>query len=166
VRRCLGTFLISLVLVPTAATAHTNTVETNPDDGAVLETLPAEATVTLGEAPKRADVVLEAPDGTVHKLQTGVADTTITAELPSTGPRGDYTLSYRVVSADGHPVTGSATFTVTTGPAPVGTAPAPADTARTATEGGTESDWSSLALAGGAALVALAAGLLFWLMRR
>jgi methionine-rich copper-binding protein CopC len=164
VRRCLGIFLISLVLSPTAATAHTNTVETNPDHGAVLDELPAEATVTLGEAPKQADVVLEIPDGTVQKLQTRVADTTITAELPSTGPRGDYTLSYRVVSADGHPVTGSAMFAVTTGPAPAATASAPGETARSADEA--ESDWSSLALAGGAALVALTAGLLFWLMRR
>lgn len=165
-RRCLGLFLISLVLVPTAAAAHSNLVETNPADGAVLEKLPAEATVTLGEAPKKADVVLEAPDGTVHKLQTQVADTTITAELPSTGPRGDYALSYRVVSADGHPVTGSATFTVTTGSAPVATTPSPAGAAPTAATDGSESGWSSLALAGGAALVALAAGLLFWLMRR
>ncbi len=161
-RRCLGIFVISLVLVPTAATSHTNLVETNPADGAVLEKLPADATVTLGEAPKRADVVLEAPDGTVHKLQTRVADTTIAAELPSTGPRGDYTLSYRVVSADGHPVTGSATFTVTTGAAPTAATPVPPETAPTAAA----DSWSSLALAGGAALVALAAGFLFWLMRR
>jgi methionine-rich copper-binding protein CopC len=166
VRRCLGVFLISLVLFPTAATAHTNLVETNPADGAVLEDLPAEATVTLGAGPQRADVVLEAPDGTVHKLRTRVADTTITADLPSTGPRGDYTLSYRVVSADGHPVTGSATFTVKAGPEPVATTPSPDETAPTATADGSASGWSSLALAGGAALVALAAGFLFWLMRR
>ena len=163
-RRCLGVFVISLVFAPTAATAHTNSVETNPADGAVLEKLPAEATVTLGEAPNRTDVVLEAPDSTVHKLQTRVVDTTIKAQLPSTGPRGDYTLSYRVVSADGHPVTGSATFTVTTGPAPVATTPSPDETAPTAD--GTESGWSSLAMAGGAALAALAVGFLFWLMRR
>lgn len=163
-RRCLGLFLIALVLFPTAATAHTNSVKTSPADGAVLDALPAEATVTLGEAPKKADVVLATPDGTVHKLRTQVADTTITAELPSTGPRGEYTLSYRVVSADGHPVTGSVRFTVTTGPAPAATASAPGETARSADE--PESDWASLALAGGAALVALTAGLLFWLMRR
>lgn len=163
-RRCLGLFLISLVLFPTGATAHTNVVETNPADGAVLDTLPAEATVTLGETPKKTDFVLETPDGTVHKLRPQVADTTITAELPSTGPRGEYALSYRVVSADGHPVTGSATFTVTTGPAPAATASAPGETARPADEA--ESAWSTLALAGAAALVALTAGLLFWLMRR
>lgn len=164
-RRCLEIFLISLVLTPTAATAHTNTVETNPDHGAVLDELPAEATVTLGEAPKQADVVLKAPDGRVQKLQARVAETTITVELPSTGPRGDYTLSYRVVSADGHPVTGSTTFTVEAGPAAAAT-PVPAETGRSAVAGGAEWSWSSLALAGGAALVALAAGLLFWLMRR
>lgn len=164
-RRCLGLFLVSLVLTPTAATAHGGGVKTNPDHGEVLEQLPAEATVSFGQAPTKADVVLETPAGTVVKLKTQISDTTVTVVLPPTGPRGDYTLSYRVVSADGHPVDGSATFTVTTGPEPAATTPAPAETVRPSTADGT-GGWSSLAMAGGAALIALAAGLLFWLMRR
>jgi len=116
--RCLGMFLILLVLAPSPATAHSSRVEANPSDGATLETLPAEATLTFDEAPKTADVVLARPDGKVDKLKTKVAGSTITARLPGDGPRGVYTLSYRVVSADGHPVSGSITFGVTTGPAP------------------------------------------------
>jgi len=118
VRRCLGVFFVLLVLAPSSAVAHSSRVATNPSDGATLKTLPAEATVTFDEAPKTADVVLARPDGKVDKLKTQVAGSTIKAQLPADGPRGVYTLSYRVVSADGHPVSGSITFGVTTGPAP------------------------------------------------
>ncbi len=164
VRRFVVTLLIALVLAPTAATAHSSWVETNPDHGAVLATLPEVATVTVSEEPQKADVVLKTPNATTLKLKAQVDGGTITADLPDEGPRGDYTLSYRVVSADGHPVTGSATFTITTGPAPVEPEPTPAPTASAASE--PASALPSLAIAGGAALVALATGLLFWLMRR
>lgn len=116
VRRSLGLLLLVLLLAPTAAAAHSNSVETKPEQGANLETLPAEASVTFNEPPQTASVVLKSPDGTVHKLKTTVAGSTITVQLPADGPRGAYTLSYRVVSADGHPVSGSVRFTVTTGP--------------------------------------------------
>lgn len=124
VRRCLGVFLVLLAIAPSSAAAHSSRVDTNPPDGATLKTLPTEATVTFDEAPKTADVVLARPDGKVDKLKTQVAGSTIKAQLPANGPRGVYTLSYRVVSADGHPVSGSVTFGVTTGPAP-GTRPEP-----------------------------------------
>jgi methionine-rich copper-binding protein CopC len=118
VRRRLGLILVSLVLVPSSARAHSNTVETNPVEGAALKTLPAEATVSFNEPPKTSDVVLARPDGRVNKLATRVVETTVRARLPADGPRGAYTLSYRVVSADGHPVSGSVRFSVSTGPAP------------------------------------------------
>jgi methionine-rich copper-binding protein CopC len=120
--------LLVLLLVPSPATAHSSRVDTNPEDGATLETLPAEATVTFDEAPKTADVVLARPDGKVDKLKTAVAGSTIKAHLPAEGPRGVYTLSYRVVSADGHPVSGSVSFGVTTGPPP-GARPEPTPSA-------------------------------------
>jgi methionine-rich copper-binding protein CopC len=118
VRRCLGMLLLVLLFVPLPASAHSSEVLTNPDDGARLESLPAEATMAFGEAPKTADVVLASPDGTVHQLPSRIVGTVVLVRLPPDGPRGTYKLSYRVVSADGHPVSGSTTFTITTGPAP------------------------------------------------
>ena len=107
VRRCLGMFLLALLFVPSAATAHSSEVLTNPEDGARLGTLPAEATMAFGEAPKTADVVLASPDGKVHQLPSQIDGTVVLVRLPPDGPRGTYKLSYRVVSADGHPVSGS-----------------------------------------------------------
>jgi methionine-rich copper-binding protein CopC len=117
VRRCFGLLLILLTLVPSSAVAHSNSVETSPAQGATLDALPAEATLTFDEAPTTADVVLASPDGTVHKLTSRVVGPTIRVRLPSTGPGGGYELSYRVVSPDGHPVSGSVRFTVRTGAA-------------------------------------------------
>lgn len=118
VLRRLAPILISLVLLPSWAAAHSNSVDTNPGHGATLETMPGEATVTFNEAPKTASVVLARPDGKIDKLTTDVAGSTITVRLPAAGPRGVYTLSYRVVSADGHPISGSVTFSVRTGATP------------------------------------------------
>ena len=118
VRRRLGLLFVLLILVPSAAAAHSSWVETSPAEGDHLKTLPAEATVTISEEPQQANVVLARPDGRVDKLKARIVGSTIKVPLPADGPRGAYTLSYRVVSADGHPVSGSTTFTVTTGPAP------------------------------------------------
>lgn len=118
VRRCLGMFLLALLFVPSPATAHSSRAETTPKQGATLETLPAEATLTFNETPKTVDVVLASPDGEVVQLTPEMVGPTTKVRLPPAGPRGDYTLSYRVVSADGHPVSGSVAFRVTTGPAP------------------------------------------------
>jgi methionine-rich copper-binding protein CopC len=116
--RRLGMFLLALLFFPSPAAAHSNEVLTNPDNGARLESLPAEATMAFGEAPVTADVVLASPDGTVRQLRSQIEGTVVLVRIPPNGPRGTYRLSYRVVSADGHPVSGSTTFTVTTGSVP------------------------------------------------
>ena len=123
-------FVLALLFVPSAATAHSSEVLTNPADGARLGSLPAEATMAFGEAPKTADVVLASPDGKVHQLPSQIDGTVVLSRLPPNGPRGTYKLSYRVVSVDGHPVSGSTTFTITTGPVPSTPAsPKPSETA-------------------------------------
>jgi methionine-rich copper-binding protein CopC len=129
-RRSLVTVILALMVAPTAAVAHSAEVEVDPTPGATLTRIPAVASVTFDEAPKQADVVLATPDGTVRTLTTHIDGPTVTVRLPSGGPRGKYRLSYRVVSADGHPVSGTATFTVTTGPRPHA-APVSTDRAQT-----------------------------------
>lgn len=138
--RFLATVFVAAFSFPSAALAHSNSVETNPLHGAMLEKLPAEATVTFNEAPKKADLALTTPDGQVHVLRARIAESTVTVNLPAAAPRGRYLLAYRVVSADGHPVSGVASFTVTSGPKPVPTptrsAAPSADDASDQAEGG------------------------------
>ena len=118
VLRRLALIVISLVLLPSSAAAHSNPVGTIPEHGATLETMPAEASLNFNEAPKTASAVLARPNSRNDKLATRIDGSTIRVRLPADCPRGTYTLSYRVVSADGHPVSGSVRFLVSKGAAP------------------------------------------------
>lgn len=117
-RRFAG-FVLSMVLfVPTAAMAHASVVDTNPANGAKVQKLPSEATITFDEQPSMANMVLTEPDGRLRTMQPDIEGSTVTAALPTDGPRGQYVVAYRVVSDDGHPVSGSIRFVVTTGEKP------------------------------------------------
>jgi len=121
--RVLGRSLVLLILAafaftPSGAFAHSNSVDSDPADDARLETLPHVATVTFNEPVTEAAFALTEPGGTVAQVKASIDGAVVSAALPASGPKGDYVLAYRVVSEDGHPVTGEIEFTVTTGDAP------------------------------------------------
>lgn len=61
-------------------------------------------------------VAVRAPDGSkVEVSDVSAVDTKVSATLAATDQKGQYTASYRVVSADGHPVEGTIEWTTTTG---------------------------------------------------
>ncbi|WP_262852515.1 copper resistance CopC family protein [Mumia quercus] len=109
---------VGLLLVgsPTAH-GHAVLVSTTPEDGATVATMPNEIVLTFNErVTTPAYVVAEAPDGT--KVASGEARTDGTSVRATTEPAGiagKYRISYRVVSADGHPISGSVYVTVTEG---------------------------------------------------
>ncbi|MBF9133453.1 copper resistance protein CopC/CopD [Plantactinospora sp. S1510] len=120
---------LAVVLGPTPpAAAHAAVVSTVPQQKSVLGFSPTEVTVTFSEpvslVPGRAQVL--APDG--KRINTGTAsvrDTTLRIPIRvADRPLGSYLVSYRVISADSHPVAGSFTFAVG---AESATAPEPAD---------------------------------------
>lgn len=113
----LAAVFASLVLGSVPAYAHAALVSTDPGDGARIATAPTKVTLTFNEnVATPAFVVVTAPDGTrVKSGKVTVLDHTVSASLAATDMKGTYTLSYRVVSADSHPVEGSSTFDVTTG---------------------------------------------------
>lgn len=108
--------LLTLLLGAGPASAHAGLVGTDPEDGARLQTLPGSVTFTFNENVGNAFIAVTAPDGTpVETSAVKAADHEISATLTDPGQRGTYAASYRVVSADGHPVTGTVTFDVLTG---------------------------------------------------
>lgn len=121
--------LVSLLLGWSPAFAHAALVDTNPAAGATIQKLPTEATATLSEnVGTPAYVVVAAPNG--EKATVGkptVRNQTVSIKLKDLDIRGKYTLSYRVVSADGHPVKGTISFTVEEGRTVKASADAPAD---------------------------------------
>src|SRR5699024_9298448 len=53
-------------------------------------------------------------------LEAHLSNADVVAQFPAEAEQGRYALSYRVVSTDGHPISGALTFTIgdATGPAP------------------------------------------------
>ncbi len=110
--------LIGLLGLVGPAAAHSNQVATDPLDGATLAVLPQAVTVSLDEKPMAVGhgLVVTGPDGTrVSADLPELVGHSLRVPIVSTGPAGVYTVGYRVVSADGHVVTGSFRFTVTSG---------------------------------------------------
>ncbi|MDG4793948.1 copper resistance protein CopC [Micromonospora sp. WMMD1082] len=96
------------------AAAHAVVVATTPQRDEVLGYAPREVLVTFSETiavvPGRVQVL--APDGKrINVGEPEVRDRTLRIALrPADRPLGTYLVSYRVVSADSHPVAGSFTF--------------------------------------------------------
>lgn len=108
--------LILLVAGSGPATAHANLVESDPADGARLETAPSEVTLTFSENVGNGQVAVTAPSGRrVETTNVRTLDHVLSADVAPSDERGRYTVAYRIVSADSHPISGEITFTTTTG---------------------------------------------------
>jgi methionine-rich copper-binding protein CopC len=129
-RRARWAALLGAVLLATAplltgapVLAHTELISASPAQGDVVESLPGTVELTFSEAVgSTAYVAVNGPDGeAVSDGEPQVVDGVVTQRTAGSGSAGAYTVDYRVVSADGHPVSGQVEFTVGsgTGPPPV-----------------------------------------------
>src|SRR5690625_2940277 len=105
---------IGWVLNFSPAFGHSVLLETNPEDGAQLPTAPAEVSLTFNEdiTDLGTEVVVETGDG--HPVNDGdvvIEGPVVTQPLQQDLPEGSYTVIWRAVSADGHPISGELTFT-------------------------------------------------------
>lgn len=115
--RCLVVPLSAALLWSAAqpAFAHTELVAGSPAEAASEGRLPQNITLTFSDemSSRYAKVALTAPDGEQGAAGAPrVAGKTVTLPVKPGLPAGGYTVGYRVVSADGHPVAGSYQFTV------------------------------------------------------
>ncbi|MFJ5919861.1 copper resistance protein CopC [Streptomyces ardesiacus] len=115
----LGTVLLLFLLGTAApASAHAALDGTDPGDGAVLERAPAHVTLTFSESVGLRDDSFRVLDPGGHRVRTGEAGRadgradTARVALPGGLGEGTYTVAWRVVSADSHPVSGAFTFSV------------------------------------------------------
>lgn len=101
-----------------AAQAHSALESSTPAQGQMVETLPSDVSLTFNEELIQIEgesintLTLKGADGTSYEL---LPPTIVGAELSAqvaggNYPAGEYVLSYRAVSADGHPITGEITF--------------------------------------------------------
>ena len=118
------------------AIAHDQLLSSDPADGAVLETPPAAITLTFSaEILPVAPTVLvqDAAGAVVVDAEPSVAGTVVTQPMPSDVSSGAYTVLWRVVSADGHPIEGTFAFTVASDAEPSPSAPPATSPTATAT---------------------------------
>ena len=154
----------------TAASAHATLESTTPRAGAVVEGPPAAVRLTFDEAVGTpAFIAVTGPQGRVDTGATRVAGAVVSVALEKSLPAGRYSVAFRVVSDDGHPVESSYTFQVkaaasVSSPAPsASAAPVPAAAAASA-EAANGQNHSSHWLMGaaGVAMVLAGAGALVW----
>lgn len=170
-----GLVLAVLTLSGPAASAHATLVGSTPADGAQLAEAPDEVTLEFSSSVQTpATVVVTAPDGSpAADGEAEVDGKVVTLPVRDAG-EGGYTVAYRVLSTDGHQVTGTLSFTVgadgSAAASPTAQA-SPADSAAPATDaaddGGTGGPTRRTALMVGVPVLAwLGALVLWWLSRR
>lgn len=113
---CIAFLVATLtVALPGLALAHDALVASDPPDGAALTDAPAQVTLTFSGPPSAigSAVAVTGADGSPWADGSAVvADTTVTQALVPGMPSGAYTVDWRSVATDGHPVSGTFTFTV------------------------------------------------------
>lgn len=114
-----GLACLALVGLATPAFAHNSLTGSNPADEATVQESPSSIELTFDQRVQDGDglnsITVSGPEGT--NWETGSADlasgaNVVTASLSELGPAGEYRIGYRIVSADGHPVSGELTFTL------------------------------------------------------
>jgi methionine-rich copper-binding protein CopC len=105
----------AVVTAAAPASAHASLVKATPADGAALTSAPSEVVLQFDDplSTSFATLVVTGPDG--HDVTTGkpsVSGSTLTGDLEGGLRPGAYRTAFRVVSDDGHPVTGQLRFTL------------------------------------------------------
>lgn len=140
-RRAIGVVaavVACLIVVLTSAgpaAAHTTLIATDPVDGAVLTEAPDHAALTFNEPvslPQQGVRVFDAR-GKHLPSSASASDAVVTVDLPDRLSEGTYVVAWRVVSADGHPVAGSLTFSIGKPSTAVSSPAAPAAESRSVT---------------------------------
>ena len=119
--------LVGLAVGP--ASAHDELIATDPAVDATVEQAPTSVTLTFRAAVLRTGAAIEVsgPDGASWSTgDVGISGATVNREMRSGAPAGRYAVAWRVVAADGHPVSGQFGFTVSVGPPPGTTITSPA----------------------------------------
>ncbi|AMM33576.1 Copper resistance protein CopC [Sinomonas atrocyanea] len=114
-RTAASVLVAAAALLPApAAQAHDVIESTNPADGSTVATLPASVVLTFDHTPigVGTEILVKDPTGTNQADGPAkIVDTSVTQPLKSGAPAGKYTVVWRVVSADSHPIEGTFTFT-------------------------------------------------------
>lgn len=109
-------FALLVALIPArAASAHAELTATDPADGSVVDEAPEALTMQFSEGVSVRPDGVRVLDSTGKRVDSGAASaegSDVTVPLDGTIADGTYVVAWRAVSADGHPIRGSYTFSV------------------------------------------------------
>lgn len=100
------------------AAAHDALISSDPAEGTSLEEIPSELTFTYSASIQELGAEVELSDGQGDAVALGdhqVDGAVLTVPVEGTPEGGDYSAAWRVVSSDGHPISGTLTFSVAEG---------------------------------------------------
>lgn len=112
-----GVACLALLGLATPAFAHNSLVSSTPANEATVDSTPSTIKLTFDQPVQKGEdlntVSVKGPDNTGWKTgPVDVESNVVSASLDELGPKGAYTVAYRIISADGHPVTGEVAFTL------------------------------------------------------
>ncbi|WP_405941949.1 copper resistance CopC/CopD family protein [Streptomyces sp. NBC_00207] len=115
----LAALLATLFTAASPATAHAALTASDPKDGAVVATAPAQVTLSFSEQVAMGDDSIRVLDPQGRRVDTGElrdmcsGNTVRYGTALHTGlPNGTYTVAWQAVSADSHPIAGAFTFSI------------------------------------------------------
>lgn len=118
------------VLFASPSWAHAKEVASDPANKSQVSAVPATVSLMFNEEMIQlgSQIRVTGPAGVVNAGKAVVDGRVATQRLSTTAPAGKYTVRWKVTSADGHPVSGSFTFTAraAAGAPPVSPSPAEA----------------------------------------
>jgi copper transport protein len=118
VKRALAIAIGLALALPASAGAHAQLEGTVPARGAQLDRGPAQVEFRFSENVTAGAGSVRVFDGRGREVQQGAPRANgkrVSVRLPADLPDGGYTATYRVISADSHPVSGGFSFAVGTG---------------------------------------------------
>lgn len=114
----LAVVLLAFVVPVSAASAHDSVTGTSPEDGQTLETVPGAVEITFTNPPAAlgSQILIEDAEGTGWAVgEVEIVDNVATQRISPEAPAGKYTVTWRVVSSDAHPIEGVFEFTAAAG---------------------------------------------------
>lgn len=107
-----GGAAMGLAVLAGPATAHDTLLGSDPARDAVLDTSPTSVTLRFNAVVGNPTVIVADASGNPHQQgEATVTDRTVTQSVNEL-PGGVYLVNYRVISSDGHPISGQVPFTV------------------------------------------------------
>jgi copper transport protein len=115
---CLVSVSLIAVVLPTLAWGHATLLRTEPASGAIEKHPPSHVVFSFSEPVETVFSAVRVYDAEGHRVDDahvshpGGRKSAVAVGLPARLPQGTYTATYRVISADGHPVSGGVVYSV------------------------------------------------------